>query len=81
MLCLAELSALAPVSGAYVRHAEYFVDPALSFAIGWVAVYGPCVSVPSEWVAVSTIVRYWTDLHSGIIIAICLGKSSFSSLM
>ncbi|KAF3009026.1 hypothetical protein E8E14_001915 [Neopestalotiopsis sp. 37M] len=74
MLCLAELSALAPVSGAYVRHAEYFVDPALSFAIGWVAVYGPCVSVPSEWVAVSTIVRYWTDLHSGIIIAICLGK-------
>ncbi|KAK6085705.1 Dicarboxylic amino acid permease 3 [Seiridium cupressi] len=72
MLCLAELSSLAPVSGAYVRHAEYFVDPALSFAIGWVAVYGPCVSVPSEWVAVSTVVRYWTDLHSGIIIAICL---------
>lgn len=74
MLCLAELSALAPVSGAYVRHAEFFVDPALSFAIGWIAVYGPCVSVPSEWVAVTAIVRYWTDSHSGVIIAVCLGK-------
>ncbi|KAI4603338.1 hypothetical protein KJ359_006131 [Pestalotiopsis sp. 9143b] len=75
MLCLAELSALAPVSGAYVRHAGFFVDPALSFAIGWVAVYGPCVSVPSEWVAVSAVVRYWSaDFHSGVVIAICLGK-------
>ncbi|KAI1845749.1 hypothetical protein JX265_000072 [Neoarthrinium moseri] len=80
MLCLAELSALAPVSGAYVRHAEFFVDPALSFAIGWVAVYGPCVSVPSEWVAVSTIVRYWTDLHAGIVIAICLVASFVTNI-
>ncbi len=74
MGCLAELSALAPLSGAYVRHSEYFVDPALSFAIGWIAVYGPCVSVPSEWVAVSVIVQYWTSLNGGIWIAICIGK-------
>jgi amino acid transporter len=38
MGCLAEMSALAPISGAFVRHAEFFVDPALSFAIGgWCA--------------------------------------------
>lgn len=35
MGCIAEMSALAPVSGAFVRHAELFVDPALGFAIGW----------------------------------------------
>ncbi|KAI0158740.1 amino acid permease/ SLC12A domain-containing protein [Pestalotiopsis sp. NC0098] len=81
MLCLAELSALAPVSGAYVRHAGFFVDPALSFAIGWVAVYGPCVSVPSEWVAVSAVVRYWSaDFHSGIVIAICLVVSFLTNI-
>ncbi|CAD6584483.1 MAG: hypothetical protein TREMPRED_003848 [Tremellales sp. Tagirdzhanova-0007] len=72
MGCLAELSALAPLSGAYVRHSEYFVDPALSFSIGWIAVYGPCTSVPSEWVAVSVVVQYWTNLNGGIFIAICI---------
>jgi len=80
MGCLAELSALAPLSGAYVRHSEYFVDPALSFAIGWIAVYGPCVSVPSEWVAVSVIVQYWTDINGGVWIAICIGEYLHSSI-
>lgn len=33
---LGEVSALFPVTGSYVRHAELLVDPALGFAIGWV---------------------------------------------
>lgn len=53
MGCIAELSSLAPVSGAFIRHSELFVDPALSFAIGWSCFYGSAVSVPAEWTAVA----------------------------
>jgi amino acid transporter len=74
MGCLAELSALAPISGAFVRHAEFFVDPSLSFAIGWSTFYGSCVSVPSEWTAVAVVMTYWTDLTPAIPIAVCIGK-------
>lgn len=73
-LCLAELGALAPVSGAFVRHAEFFVDPALSFAIGWSTFYGSAVAVPAEWTAVAVIFTYWTDVSAGIWIAVCIGK-------
>ncbi|WVR04906.1 hypothetical protein IAU60_001918 [Kwoniella sp. DSM 27419] len=59
MSCIAETSALAPVSGAYIRHAELFIDPALSFAIGWSTFYGSAVSVPAEWTAVAQVVSYW----------------------
>lgn len=32
---LGEVTALLPVTGSFVRHAEFFVDPAWGFAIGW----------------------------------------------
>ncbi|WRT63935.1 uncharacterized protein IL334_000862 [Kwoniella shivajii] len=72
MGCLAELSALAPISGAFVRQSEFFVDPALAFAIGWSTFYGSAVSVPGEWTAVAVIMTYWSDLNPGIWIAICI---------
>ncbi|TRX93258.1 hypothetical protein FHL15_005837 [Xylaria flabelliformis] len=37
---LGEVSALLPVTGSFVRHTEFLVDPALGFAIGWNLVYG-----------------------------------------
>jgi hypothetical protein len=76
MGCLAEMSALAPISGAFVRHSEFFVDPALSFAIGWSSFYGSAVSVPGEWSAVAVVMTYWSDLNPGIWIAICIGESN-----
>ncbi|WWC92104.1 uncharacterized protein L201_007058 [Kwoniella dendrophila CBS 6074] len=72
MGCLAELSALAPISGAFVRQSEFFFDPALGFAIGWCTFYGSVVSVPAEWTAVAVIMTYWTDLSPAIWIAICI---------
>lgn len=51
VLSIAEMSALVPLSGGVIRHAEYFVDPALSFANGWNQVYGSMVSLPAELVA------------------------------
>lgn len=75
MGCIAELSALAPVSGAFIRHSELFVDPSLSFAIGWSTFYGSAVSVPSEWTAVAVVISFWSDLNPGVWIAVCIGQS------
>lgn len=54
-------SALVPLSGAIIRHAEYFVDPALSFAQGWNSVYNYLISLPAELTAAAVIVSYWDD--------------------
>lgn len=32
---LGEVTALLPVTGSFVRHAEFLVDPAMGFAVGW----------------------------------------------
>jgi amino acid permease len=32
---LGEVTALLPVTGSFVRHAEFLIDPAVGFAIGW----------------------------------------------
>jgi amino acid transporter len=42
---LGEVTALLPVTGSFVRHAEFLVDPAMGFAIGWNIVYGNWLSV------------------------------------
>lgn len=76
MACIGETSSLAPVSGAYIRQAELFVDPALSFAIGWSTFYGSAVSVPAEWTAVAVLVSFWSDLSPAIWITLCIGESS-----
>ncbi|KAL3417547.1 Dicarboxylic amino acid permease 3 [Phlyctema vagabunda] len=64
MLSIAELSALVPLSGGIIRHAEYFVDPALSFADGWNQIYSTMVSLPAELVAAAVIVQFWSDINS-----------------
>lgn len=46
-LCVAEMAALVPLSGAIIRHAEYFFDPALSFAQGWNTIYAGAVGLPA----------------------------------
>ncbi|KAF2716028.1 hypothetical protein K431DRAFT_324081 [Polychaeton citri CBS 116435] len=51
VMSMAELSALVPLSRGVVRLAEYFFDPALSFAQGWNTVYATVVLLPAEMVA------------------------------
>lgn len=67
---VAEMSALVPLSGGIIRHAEYFVDPALSFANGWNSVYSTMVSLPAEIVAAAVIVDFWTTINNGIWITV-----------
>ncbi|KAF9073344.1 amino acid permease/ SLC12A domain-containing protein [Rhodocollybia butyracea] len=61
VLSIAELAALVPLTGSYVRHAEYFFDPALSFAIGWNTVYASCMSIPAEITAATVLISFWPN--------------------
>ncbi|KAF4628218.1 hypothetical protein G7Y89_g9930 [Cudoniella acicularis] len=67
---LGEVSALFPVTGSFVRHAEFIFDPALGFAVGWNVVYGTYLSVPSEISAALVLIQYWTDKYPALWITI-----------
>ncbi|RDL37582.1 uncharacterized protein BP5553_05015 [Venustampulla echinocandica] len=70
VLSIAELSALAPLTGGIIRHAENFVDPALSFAQGWNLIYNYLIGLPAEIVAAAVIVQFWSTINSAIWITI-----------
>ncbi|KAK3113531.1 hypothetical protein LTR53_009080 [Teratosphaeriaceae sp. CCFEE 6253] len=70
VISIAEMSALVPLSGGIVRHAEFFFDPALSFANGWNNLYNYAVSLPAEVVAAAVIVDYWATINNGIWITV-----------
>ena len=67
---LGEVSALLPVTGSFVRHAEFFVDPALGFAVGWNLVYGNILSIPLEITAICALFEFWTDINPSLWIII-----------
>ncbi|CZT19761.1 related to general amino acid permease [Ramularia collo-cygni] len=69
---LGEVTALLPVTGSFVRHAEFFVDPAWGFAIGWNIVYGNWFSIPAEISAICVLFNYWTDVNSSVWIILCI---------
>ncbi|KFH41741.1 Dicarboxylic amino acid permease-like protein [Hapsidospora chrysogenum ATCC 11550] len=57
---LGEVAALLPVTGSFVRHAEFLVDPALGVALGYNLVYGNMLSIPSEITAICVLFEFWT---------------------
>ncbi|KAF4121983.1 hypothetical protein GMORB2_7576 [Geosmithia morbida] len=56
---LGEAAALLPVTGSFVRHAEFLVDPALGVALGYNLVYGNMLSIPSEMTAICVLAQFW----------------------
>lgn len=66
-LAVGEMGALVPLNGGIVRYAEVFVDPALSFAVGWNIVYFYLVSIPNEIVAAAILVEYWVTINNAIV--------------
>lgn len=67
---LGECAALLPVTGSFVRHAEFLVDPAFGFAIGLNIVYGNLLSVPAEISAICVLFQFWTDITPAVWICI-----------
>lgn len=79
---LAELSATAPTSGSYVRHATMWVDKSLGFATGWNLAYGGAVGIPGEIVACYVLVEFWnTTLSPAIFVTIFGLAILFSNLV
>lgn len=67
---IAEMSALVTLSGGIIRHAEHFVDPALSFAGGWNYVYYSLMAPPAEVVAAAVLVEFWLTVNNAIWITV-----------
>lgn len=65
-----EISCLMPVTGAVIRHGEHFVDPAFSFALGWIGIYSSII--PNEFSATALIMNYWSDLNPAVWITVFL---------
>lgn len=81
VLSIAELSALVPLSGGIIRHAEWFVDPALAFAQGWNSVYANAILLPAEMVACAVIIDYWTHINHAVWITVLGGVLVFSNFL
>ncbi|KAF8219212.1 hypothetical protein L208DRAFT_1342217 [Tricholoma matsutake] len=59
MISLGEMIAYLPIPGGHIRLAERFVDPALSFTMGWSYWYNPTIVLPAELSAASVLIGSW----------------------
>ncbi|KIK51370.1 hypothetical protein GYMLUDRAFT_50605 [Collybiopsis luxurians FD-317 M1] len=59
MISLGEMVAFLPISGGHIKLAERFVDPALSFTMGWNYWYTWAITLPTELSAAAVLINYW----------------------
>ncbi|KAF7561679.1 hypothetical protein G7046_g2474 [Stylonectria norvegica] len=59
MQCVGEVTAMFPVHGGFIEHANRFVDPALSFALAWLYYLMWSLYLASDWNAAVLILQYW----------------------
>lgn len=70
IFAVGEMGALVPLNGGQIRYAQYFFDPAMSFANGWNQVYSYIVSIPAEIVAAAVLVEFWTTINNAVWITV-----------
>ncbi|KAK7432955.1 hypothetical protein QQZ08_000426 [Neonectria magnoliae] len=61
MQCVGEVTAMFPVHGGFIEHANRFVDPALSFALAWLYYLMWSLYLASDWNATVLILNYWVS--------------------
>jgi len=59
MVSLGEMIAFFPLPGGHIRLAERFVDPALSFTMGWNYWYNWIIVLPAELSAAAILIGFW----------------------
>lgn len=59
MVSLGEMIAFLPIPGGHIKLAERFVDPALSFTMGWNYWYNWTFILPAELSAAAVLIGYW----------------------
>ncbi|KAF8633974.1 hypothetical protein AX15_001152 [Amanita polypyramis BW_CC] len=73
MVSLGEMIAFLPVPGGHIKLAGRFVDPALSFTMGWNYWYNWAIVLPAELSASSVIIGFWNPrINPAVWITICL---------
>ncbi|KAL5530454.1 hypothetical protein ACEPAF_6712 [Sanghuangporus sanghuang] len=75
MISLGEMVAYLPIPGGHIKLAERFVDPALSFTMGWNYWYNWTIILPAELVAAALLMSYWKsddEVNSAVWITMCL---------
>ncbi|KZT65366.1 amino acid permease [Daedalea quercina L-15889] len=73
MISLGEMAAFLPVPGGHITYAERFVDPAWSFALGWLYWYNWTIVLPAEISAAAVLIGYWdAAVNSAAWITMCL---------
>ncbi|KAJ7667693.1 amino acid permease [Mycena polygramma] len=73
MISLGEMIAFLPVPGGHIKLAERFVDPALSFTMGWNYWYNWIVILPAELSAASVLINFWNhSVNDAVWIAIIM---------
>lgn len=73
MISLGEMVSFLPIPGGHIKLAERFVDPAMSFAMGWNYWYNWTMIMPAELSASAILVGFW-DKHTsaGVYITVTL---------
>ncbi|KAF8746248.1 hypothetical protein AX14_000046 [Amanita brunnescens Koide BX004] len=73
MVSLGEMIAFLPIPGGHIKLAERFVDPALSFTMGWNYWYNWAIIMPGELSAAAILVGFWNrEINPAAWITICL---------
>ncbi|MGL4570701.1 MAG: amino acid permease [Clostridium sp.] len=64
---LGEMATFMPVSGSFGVYATKFIDPAVGFALGWNYWYNWAITIATEMVAGSLIMKYWFPNIPGVV--------------
>ncbi|KAF8922361.1 amino acid permease [Mucidula mucida] len=73
MVSLGEMVAYLPIPGGHIKLAERFVDPALSFTMGWNYWYNWVIILPAELSASAVLINYWNkSVNNAVWISICM---------
>ncbi|KIJ21581.1 amino acid-polyamine-Organocation superfamily protein [Paxillus involutus ATCC 200175] len=73
MVSLGEMIAYLPVPGGHIKLAERFVDPAMSFAMGWNYWYNWTIVAPAELSAAAILLDYWhPNVNNAVFVMMCI---------
>lgn len=61
-ISLGEMVAYLPIPGGHIKLAERFVDPALSFTMGWNYWYNWAIILPGELSAAAILINFWNQV-------------------
>jgi amino acid transporter len=73
MVSLGEMIAYLPIPGGHIKLAERFVDPAMSFTMGWNYWYNWTIVAPTELSAAALLIDYWhPNVNNSVFVFVCI---------